>query len=340
MTVPRMTLPSLWATLAIALPVLGTLIAGLSAVDLAYHLRAGADILGTGRIPTLDTWTFTAAGSSWHDAQWGAQAVFAWVYQVAGWTGLALLRSVLVATTFLCLLLACRARGLDMRRAALLAIAAFIVSAAALALRPQLVGMALFGILVFLLADRGAHPGRLWLAPIVVIAWANVHGSFFLGPVLIGLAWLEDLDRRSPGARRTLAVAVVALVAALVNPFGLEVWRYAIGLTTNTFVTSRITEWQPTSLRSVDGILFFASAALVFVLIARRRAVVPWPALVAVGLFAAIGTYAIRGVAWWSLGMPVVVAELLSGGGASERPAAGEVAEEQPAAGAARRDRA
>ena len=35
-------------------------------------------------------------------------------------------------------------------------------------------------------------------------------------------------------------------------------------------MTARITEWQPTSLRSIPGILFFASALAVVVLIARR----------------------------------------------------------------------
>ena len=78
----------LWSFLAVALPVLGALVAGLPSVDLAYHLRAGAEILDTRAIPTADTWTFTAAGLPWTDQQWGAQVILAAVYQVAGWTGL------------------------------------------------------------------------------------------------------------------------------------------------------------------------------------------------------------------------------------------------------------
>ena len=58
-----MTLSRLWAFLAVGLPVLAALLANLSSVDLAYHLRAGQMILDTGRIPTTDTWTFTAAES-------------------------------------------------------------------------------------------------------------------------------------------------------------------------------------------------------------------------------------------------------------------------------------
>ena len=78
-----MTLPRLWAFLAIGLPVLAALIANLPSVDLAYHLRAGAAILAGDGIPTVDTWTFTAAGTPWTDQQWGAQVILAAVYQVA-----------------------------------------------------------------------------------------------------------------------------------------------------------------------------------------------------------------------------------------------------------------
>jgi hypothetical protein len=307
-----MTLARLWAFLAVGLPVLAVFIAKLSSVDLAYHLRAGEMFLDTGRIPTTDTFTFTASGSAWLNQQWGAQLILAAVYRLAGWTGLALLRAALVGLTFGFLFEACRRRGLDLRRAAWLTIAAFIVSAVALALRPQLIGMALMTLTLLLVADRRAHPGRLWAVPVVVLFWANIHGSFFLGPVVLGLAWLEDVHDRVPNPHRTLLIAVVAAAAALVNPFGIGVWAYAAGLSTNAFVTSRISEWQPTTLRTIPGMLFFGSAALVAVLLARRGRATTWPTVLWIGVFFAIGTYAIRGVAWWPLGAAVAVAGVLA----------------------------
>jgi hypothetical protein len=315
-----MTLARLWAFLAVGLPVLAAFIAGLSSVDLAYHVRAGGEFLDTGRIPTSDTWTFTAAGTSWLNQQWGAQAILAIVYRVAGWTGLALLRAVLVGLTFGLLFEACRRRGLDLRRAAWLTLAAFVVSAVALALRPQLFGMALAAITLLLVADRRAHPGRVWLVPLIVAIWANIHGSFFLGPLVLGLAWLEDLHDRVEQPHRLLQIAVVSALAALINPFFIAVWGYAAGLSTNSFVTSRITEWQPTTLRTIPGILFFGSVAVVVVLLARRGRPTSWPTLAWLAVFAAIGAYAIRGVAWWPLGGAVAVAPLLV-----RQPAAGSV---------------
>jgi len=304
-------MPRLWAFLAIGLPVLGALIANLPSTDLAYHLRAGAAILDGAGIPAADTWTFTAYGAPWTDQQWGAQVIFALAYRLGSWTGLVLLRAVLTGLIFGCLFLIGRRRGLIARDAALLTLAAFLVSAVALGLRPQLIGMALFAVVLALVTDRRAHPGRLWAIPLIVLVWANIHGSFFLGPVVLGLAWLEDLHDRAPRRHLALLVALVSMAAACVTPFGPAVWSYALGLSTNRFVTERITEWQPTSLHDLPGILFFGSAMAVVVLIARRGTQTAWPTLAWLAVFFVIGAYAIRGVAWWPLGAVAAIAGVL-----------------------------
>jgi hypothetical protein len=297
--------------LAVALPVLAAVLAPMSAVDLTYQLRAGAEIIETRGIPTVDTWTFTAAGVPWFDQQWGAQAVLAAVYRVAGWTGLVVLRALLTAAIVGGTLAIARLRGLDERLAAVLAIAAFIVAAPAMALRPQLFGMACFVLTLLLIAGRRERPAWQWVVPVVVGVWANLHGSFILGPLVVGLAWLEDLYDRVARPNRTLLVALVAVAAASVTPFGPSVWAYAIGLSTDPSVTARTSEWQPTSLRDVTGLLFFASCAAVVVLIARRREIVRWPTLLWLGAFAALGVYAVRGVAWWPFAAVAAVAGIL-----------------------------
>jgi hypothetical protein len=304
-------LRALWSFLAVALPVLASLLASLSTVDLAYQLRAGADILATGRIPTVDTWTFTMAGEPWIDQQWGAQVILEVVESLGGWVGLAVFRAGLIGVIFGGTALIGRRRGLDVRTSAVLALLAFVVTAPALALRPQLLGMVCFVGVLLLVVDRRDHPGRLWLVPVVVAIWANLHGSFFLGPLVVGLAWLEDVHDRWPTARRTLVVGAVSALAACLTPFGPLVWVYSAGLASNPSVTARITEWQPTSLRDVPGSLFFASALAVVVLIARSGRRVSWPMLAWLGVFFVIGVYAQRGVAWWPIAAVTAIAGTL-----------------------------
>jgi len=304
-------LSRLWLFLAVALPVLASLLASMSTVDLTYQLRAGAEIIATRSIPNADTWTFTAAGQPWVDQQWGAQVVLAAVERLGSWTGLALFRALLTGIIFGVLVVIARGRGLAARTTALLVLAAFVIAAPAMALRPQLLGMACFAWVLLLVADRRAHPRRLWLVPVVVAVWANLHGSFFLGPLVLGLAWLEDRHDHAPIADRTLALGVISALAACLTPFGPWVWAYAVGLSANSEVTARITEWQATSIRDLAGLVFIVSVAAVVVLVARRGRATPWPTLAWLAAFAAIGFYAQRGIAWWPLAAFVAVAGTL-----------------------------
>ena len=306
-----MSFRSLWVFLAVALPVLASLLAPMSTVDLTYHLRAGSQILSSRVIPTVDTWTFTAAGQPWFDQQWGAQVTLRLAEQTGGWTGLAVLRATLTGLIFASLVAIGLRRGLDARLTAILTLTAFVVAAPAMGLRPQLIGMALFALLLVVIDRRHVQPRLLWLAPVIVALWANVHGSFFLGPLALGLTWLADLDDRSAVARTTLAATAVSALAACLTPFGPTVWLYTVALSSNPAVTARVTEWQPTSLRTIPGILFFASAGAVVAFLARRGRATPWPTLAWLAAFFVVGAFAERGVAWWPLAATAAVFGML-----------------------------
>ena len=306
-----MSLRHLWAFLAIALPVLAALIAPLPATDLTYHLRAGDEVLTTGRVPAVDTWTYTIAGEPWLDQQWGAQVILTVIYRVGSWTGLVLFRAALVGLIAASIFELCRRQGTGVRTAAWLALGSFAVAAPAMALRPQLLAMALFAVTLLIVSDRAAHPRRLWLIVPIATLWANVHGSFFLAPAVLGLAWIADVAERSPRRHLALAVAGVTAAACCVTPFGPSVWVYAAQLGANPSVTSLISEWQPTSARDISGILFFGSSLLVAAYLARRGRPTPWPTLLWLGFFFVIGAYAARGIAWWPFAAVAALAPLM-----------------------------
>jgi hypothetical protein len=332
-SLPRLTMPELWACLAVLLPVLGSLLATISTVDLAYHLRAGAILLDSHTLPSPDPFTFTAAGLAWLDQQWGAQAVLEAIYRAGGWALLAVARAGLVGLIAWLVYRGCRSAGTGIRVAAWLTLAGFGVGLVALGMRPQLLGMGLFAATLAILAGRRAHPGFIWAIPVLVLVWSNVHGSFFLGPAAVAIAGLEDAVARRPGVGRTFLVALVSAGATLVNPFGFGVWTYALGIAADPTIRRLITEWQPTSPLSFAGALFYGSivgAALLLVAAVRRGEDasgaggrflrLAWPTFVWLAVLAAIGAFAERGVAWWSIGAPIAVAGLFHLAAADDRP--------------------
>jgi len=300
----------LWIALAILLPALAATIAPMSTVDLAYQVRAGELMLASGAVLRADPFTSTAFGEPWFNQQWGAGVVFALVHGITGWGGLVVLRAVLVAAA-VGLAMAGAGRWLAPRHAALLSLAGFIVGIASLGLRAQLLGILLFAAVLAILAWRDRRPRLIWAVPLVILAWANLHGSFFLGPVAVAVALVDDLLARRQGVRRLLLVLVASLVASCVTPFGPTVWGYALGIATNGEITRLIMEWQRTSPLSVTGALFYASVAGVVALgwQARRHDLLPpWPALAWLAGLGVLGAYAERGVAWWAFGAPVALA--------------------------------
>lgn len=299
-----------WMVVAIVGPIIVMLTARMGMVDLAYHLRAGATILD-GAFPAVDRYTFTAAGLPWLDQQWGAQAILALAFRTGGWDGLALLRAAAAGLTSFFVLRACRSRGATGRAAALLTIAAFALSVTNLAMRPQMLAYPLFAATLWIVVDRERHPARLWIVPPLALVWANLHGSFVLGPLMVAGAGLSDLVAHRPGARRTLGLALLTTLATSVGPFGPRVWGYALAIGTSDQIHEAITEWAPTSTAALGGILFLGSAALVAGFLARRPEPTPWADLIWLGVAFAIALQAVRGVVWWGLTAPVIVAGLL-----------------------------
>jgi hypothetical protein len=342
-------LGELWTFLGVALPALAALLVPMPAVDLAYQLRAGADILAGNGIPTVDAWTFTVPGAPWLDQQWAAQVLLAAVYQAAGWTGLAILRAALVALTFGLVLSALRvawslasvraggsAIASSSRTATLILLGSFAVAAPALALRPQLFAIFLFAATLVILVERAAHPRRLWLIPLIAIAWANLHGSFPLVVVLVALAWVDEValvreptppgqpERRLParllGSTGLALIGAISAIATLVTPFGIDAWKYIENLARNPQITSEVSEWRPPSPLDPAGFVFYVSLAIVIGVIVFRlrsggrrppaRLLTP---IFTVFVFAALAIVTGRGLAWWALIAPVAMVKLQPG---------------------------
>ena len=304
----------LWTLLAVLIPVLGATLAPMSTVDLAYQVRVGDLMRASGSILSTDPLTFTAAGQPWLNQQWGAGLLLSVGYSIGGWAGLALLRALLVGLAVGLVFWTAR-RWLSVRPAALLALGAFVVGIGALALRAQLFGIVCFVLVIALLADRRARPRLAFAVPLVVLAWANLHGSFFLGVGAAGLAFLADSRaprRHAPSA----AVFVLTAVASVVTPFGAGSWSYAVGLSTNGDVARLVSEWQRTSPLLFAGGLFYLSALVVaIVLVVARRRDGRWPALPSLlwlGGLIMVGAWAERGIVWWAFGVPVVLAPALA----------------------------
>jgi hypothetical protein len=314
------TIDAVWAWLAVALPICGALLLRNQALDLAYHIRAGNWMIDHRAILDTDVFTYSVSGHDWLNQQWGAQLILATVFRGGGWMALDILRGLLVGLTAFLVYRSCREVGGSPRTASILTIAGSVVAIEIIAsLRPQQFGCLAFALVLWCVTTRRSHPARIWAVPVITLVWANVHGTFPLALVLLTFAAIEDLTTRTGSPRSTMVALVATAVASCLTPFGPTVWPYIVTLARHPIVSSRIAEWQSPSVESATGLLFFVSLGLVVVFLLRRRDRIGWIPLAKLLVFGGLSFVALRGVIWWALTVPVILAELIADDAAERR---------------------
>lgn len=219
----------------------------LGHTDLGWHLAAGDLIRQQGGVPVHDPWSFTAGDKRWFNLSWLWDVAASLLAPSGHFTALVLatiglggvIVGALAAIAFGC--------GATPGATAVAVIAAcllyptFAAPDIFLAASPNIATL-LFCVTFYGVCLRGR---QLWLAPVAMVAWVNMHGGFVLGLFIVGVFAGVALLRRDWRMLRTFCVVGVACAAAtLVNPLG---WQVYVGVlsTLGHFVQRYITEWQP-----------------------------------------------------------------------------------------------
>jgi hypothetical protein len=225
-----------------------------------WHLRLGREILRTGDVPRSDMLTYTRDRVPWVDQSWAFDAGLALLVDRWGWTS-----AVVAASLGLAWLYGALARGLlrDGRTpsaAVLVAILATGAGAVHFLIRPHLLTLAF--VLWTLRACQAQHERGGWsvaVVPPLMVAWANVHGGFLAGPLIVltsgvGHAVSGRLDAsRRRNLARFAAAFVLSCVATLANPYGVGLYRHVAGLLVSSGVTDLIDEYQPIPFGKANG---------------------------------------------------------------------------------------
>jgi hypothetical protein len=193
--------------------------------DTLWQVTVGQWIIDHHAVPQTDVYSFTMHGQPWISTQWLAQVMFAKAYAWAGWTGPVVLADLAVAATFALLARFLIAR-ISESASVVFVSAALALTVPHLLARPHVLAMP-FTILwiggLIAAADRREAPSLLLLPWIVV--WANLHGGFVFGLMIIGPIALDAVVRADAALRKPLllrwaAFALAALIASFCNPYG------------------------------------------------------------------------------------------------------------------------
>lgn len=259
---PLKILPDIAGTYSFIIFTLLVLFAGEKALrdgDTLWHIKFGDLILERGELITHDFISHTAAGKPWTSHEWLAEILMAAVHRAAGLSGVVIFYFLIAALSFWILFKIARNCGASDLLAIFAVSLALSLSMTHQLARPHIFTW-LFGLITLYILLKG---GRiLFLLPLLMIPWTNLHGGFALGLVLQGLfltgSILDKLlttpDRPSLrtlwNEHKNLAIVLLlSLIATGTNPFGYRLLLFPFEVSKGAFSTM-VSEWLSPNLQA------------------------------------------------------------------------------------------
>ena len=230
-------------------------LAGLKTIaefDLGWQMATGRWIVQHHQIPSTEVFSYTAAGQPWTYPV-GAGLIFYGAYLLGGYSLISWLAALACVATVAILL----RRGSAVTAA--LAIFAVPLIVTRVTPRAEMFTVVLFAATLSLLWQHyQTGSARLWLLPVMMVAWVNLHPGFLAGLGLVAAyAMLEvvamltaaDRDGAITRLRRAFPWLVATCAATLINPWGWNVFEILLRQQSAMGVHSQlILEWAPIPL--------------------------------------------------------------------------------------------
>ena len=309
----------------------------LGDASIGWHIRTGQQILAMHSILRVDPFSSTMVGRPWFAWEWLYDLLVGQLEATMGLNGVVWFTAIVIAAVFAVMFRLLVIRGANLLVALIFVLLAVSASTLHFLARPHVLSW-LFTLAWFWILDSseqecfGARGGlarrRLWLLPLLMLLWVNVHGGFLLGFALLGIFWLAAIwecrhmrpDRIEEALQRIAArkraaqllwVVLLSAGASLVNPYGWKLHSHIYSYLSDRFLMDHIEEFQSPNFHGVAQKCFLVLLlAAIAALVARGRELPlshSLTALLAVGS----GLYASRNIPASSILLAMIAAPLV-----------------------------
>jgi len=258
--------------------------------DTWWHIRSGEWTLTQGMI-YADPFSSTFNGQPWINHSWGAQIILYGVWQVGGAFGLAVYMAGL-ATAGMYFVYRMAEGNTYLRGFALILGAA--TAAVFWSPRPQMISFFLSAVVLYLLfLYKRKQIDRLWLLPIIMGVWGNLHAGFsigliFMGGVIAGEIVNNLFNRQAEhiiawrGVGKLIVIALLSVAALVINPYGLQMLAVPFQTVSIGALRAYIQEWNPPNFAGRETWPFLALLVGVIVSAVADRRRFDWTEVVLV----------------------------------------------------------
>lgn len=196
-------------------------------MDVGFHLKAGEEILATGRVPAKDTFTYTVNDNDYVDIYWFYQVCLALENAAMGPFGIVFTHAFLTAFAFW---LAWRRFGFSGHTASAagppVLLAGVLAASYHYSVRPHVFSWVLLNLALLTLERyRRDRKAPLWPLPVIMLVWANSHTLYPLAWIAMGCHFVGSWRTDGKPDRKLFAVAALCVAVCFINPYGWKgVW--------------------------------------------------------------------------------------------------------------------
>jgi hypothetical protein len=268
----------------------------LTEPDFGWHLRAGLDVLGHGLpLPSTDPYSHTMPDWPWVEHAWLTDVLIAGMYSAFGALAVIVF---FAAVTMSAWLIGAAAASASLACRWLACAISLWVALPYLGARTQLITLLGLAVLSWLLKRGREHGSVQWWIPPLFVLWANLHGGFVAGLLLLCLVigtsavvrWVSDrrmvvTDFSDEPAlswtelTRLTAITAISACVTFLNPYGWQLYVEIVDSLSNRFMLETLQEWQPLSFATVAGrryAWYLAALGVAMALWYRRLQPVRW----------------------------------------------------------------
>ena len=287
--------------------------------DLWWHLKVGEEIVKSGAVSSVDTYSFTRIGGDWINHSWLWRVLIYEFFQLGSYFGLGVFVTLFAVLSMGFVYLQIPSSFIVR---SFVTLCSALVASVAWSPRPQMISLFFLALLIWLLYNKQLFKkGNGWILLPLFILWSNFHGGYLTGFIVISAFLLGDLLNRLINPELTGQLTKKELIGVIfwssisflgvaINPNGIKMWM--IPFQTVDISNQLIDEWASPNFH--DGVqqLFLWLFLLIILLVGSSKKRQDARYLITFIIFGFMAFWAKRNIATFAIASSPIFAENLT----------------------------
>lgn len=210
--------------------------------DTGWHIATGRFIVEHHQIPKTDIFSYSLPNHPYIAHSWASDILMFYVNRASGPVGLSVLFALITTATLF--IIADSAFQTTKKQYFQYLLPLFAYPAAEI-IGPRPQAFTVLGVALLIRQLMLISPKSIWQIPLLFFIWSNVHGGVVLGFAIMVLWVLIAFLQKNSNRYIYGQSLILAGVVSLINPYGHQIYTFALGMINNQTSAVYNSDWVP-----------------------------------------------------------------------------------------------